>query len=371
MANIFDKITKIDLFKKGTGVLGVDMGSSAIKIVQIKKQAGKVVLENYGALALGPYAALEVGQATSLSKETIVEALRDLIRETGVTSKNSAISIPIKDTMVSLIKMPDVGEKQLESMVPLEARKHIPVPMSEITLNYWAMPKESPAKAPAGTKGKAKANKAGSVDVLVAAIHNNSINKYQEIKNKVGLDAKLFEIEIFSTIRSVVGHDTSPIMVIDIGAGVTKVAMVEYGVLRGSHIINRGSQDITIALSKSMNMDMKKAEEVKRDPSLLDEASRKRFIDVVSLPLSHIFSEANSVLLDYQKKHNKVVSKVILSGGGVLLDGLLPLAKENFKTDVVLGDPFARLEAPEFLRNTLKEAGPEFAVAVGLALEAL
>jgi len=366
MANLLDKITGLGFLKKGESVLGVDIGTSAIKIVQIKNKGGKVVLENYGALALGPYANLEPGQAAGLSKEKIVEALQDLIRESGITSKKAAIAIPLKDTMISLIDMPDVGEKQLKTMIPIEARKHIPVPMSEVTLNFWVMSRPDSLKTKSSDK---KSN--GGVEVLIAAIHNNSINKYQEIKQEAGIEAQLFEIEIFSTIRSLVGSDISTVMVVDIGAGATKTAMIERGVLRGSHTINRGSQDVTVSLSKSFGISMGKAEEIKRDPSVLDEESRSRFAEVVGLPLSHIFFEANSVLLDYQKKHGKAVSKVILSGGGVLMEGLLGFAKENFKVDVVVGDPFARMEAPVFLRDTLKKAGPEFAVAVGLALEAL
>ncbi len=376
MANLLDKITNLSFFKKGGSVLGVDIGTSAIKIVQIKNQGGKVVLENYGSLALGPYANLEPGQAAGLSKEKIIEAIHDLIREASITAKNSGISIPLKDTMISLIEMPDVGEKQLKTMIPIEARKHIPVPMSEVALNFWVMPHEDSLKVPAPTKEKQpKEPKSyetvNNVEVLIAAIHNNSINKYQKIKEGAGFEARLFEIEIFSTIRSLVGSDMSTVMVIDIGAAATKTAMVENGVLRGSHIINRGSQDITIALSKSFGISIGEAEKIKREPTVLDEDSRKRFADIVSLPLSHIFLEANSVLLDYQKKHNKAVSKVILSGGGVLLHGLSELAKENFKVEVITGDPFMRLETPVFLRETLKKTGPEFAVAIGLALEAL
>jgi type IV pilus assembly protein PilM len=375
MANLLGKITSLDFFKKSGSVLGVDIGTSAIKIVQVKKQGGGAVLENYGALALGPYANLEVGQSTSLSSRRIIEALRDLIREIETNVKDAAIAIPLKDTMISSIEMPNVGKKQLESMVPIEARKHIPVPMSEVALNFWVMPQEEsksiPAQASTDKKNKNDNSDKDSVEVLIAAIHNDSINKYQEIEKGAGVKAKLFEIEIFSTIRSLIGNDTGPIMIIDIGAGITKIATVEYGILRGSHIINRGSQDITRALSMAFGLSIEKAEELKRDPSLLDEETKKRFVDIVSLPFGHIFSEANSVLLDYQKKHNKVINKVIFSGGGVLIPGFSDIAKNVFKTEVIVGDPFARLEAPVFLRETLKSAGPEFSVAVGLALEAI
>jgi len=162
------------------------------------------------------------------------------------------------------------------------------------------------------------------------------------------------------------------VMIIDIGAAVTKLIMVEYGVLQSSHLINKGSQDVTIALSKSLGIDIERAEEMKRNPSTLgNEISKEHFSEVVSLPFSHIFAEANSALVDYQNKHNKTVSKVILSGGGSLSEGLIELAKKNFKIEVIMSDPFERLDAPVFLKSTLKSIGPEFAVAIGLALEAL
>ncbi len=373
MASILNKITNLGFLKIEEGVLGIDIGSSAIKIVQIQKQGGRAVLKNYGSLALGPYSELSIGQAVNLSKNKIVEALTDLIRETGVTTKNAAMAIPLKDTMISFIKMPNLARKQLEHMVPIEARRYIPVPISEVTLDFQVIPQKEKVKSAIPSPDKVKQDKVDDkVDVLVAAIHNSSINKHQEIKNLSGLNINLFEIEVFSTIRSTVGHEISPVMIIDIGAAVTKLSMVEYGVLRSSHLINKGSQDVTIALSKSLGIGIEKAEEVKRNPSSLgSEISSNHFSEVVSLPFSHIFSEAKNILLDYQNKNSNTVSKVILSGGGVLSDGLMELAKENFKIDVVMSDPFARLDTPVFLKSTLKEIGPEFAVAVGLALEAL
>jgi len=381
MTKLLDKIaqiSKIDIFKniskKHNRVLGIDIGTSAIKIVEIKKQAGKAVLENYGAIALGPYGDLEVGRAVNLPKENIIEAMQDLFNETNITAKNAAIAIPMKDAMISLIKVPALSSKDLESMIPIEARRYIPVPMSEVTLNFQVIPQEDTKKTKYLKNKKSKHSKhenLDTVDVLIATIHNNAIVKYQEIKNIARINADLFEIEIFSTIRSVVGYDMSTIMVIDIGAGTTKLAIVEHGIIRGSHVIRRGSQDITIALSKSLGISISRAEEVKRNPALLDNATRKNFADVASLSVDHIFSQANSVLLDYQRKHNKTVDKVILSGGGAIMEGLLGLAKENFKAEVIMGDPFARLETPAFMESTLKKAGPEFAVSVGLALEIL
>ena len=124
-------------------VLGIDIGSSAIKIVQIRKKNGQAMLETYGELALGPYAGLGIGQAAALPLDKIVQALTDLMKEkeVNITSKKCGISIPFASSLMSVIEMPEVSPKQLAVMVPMEARKYIPVPITEVMLDWSIIPK--------------------------------------------------------------------------------------------------------------------------------------------------------------------------------------------------------------------------------------
>lgn len=361
--------------------LGIDIGSSAIKIVQIKKKNGQAVLETYGELALGPYAGLGVGQAVVLPPEKIAQALVDLMKEkeVNVTTKKSGISIPFASSLMAVIEMPDVSAKQLAVMVPLEARKYIPVPVSEVMLDWSIIPKsevrpEDTSEYTLSEKGtsekKPDATKTiGKVDVLTVAIHNETIARYKEIVLKADLEASFFEIEIFSTMRAVLDDALRPVMILDMGAASTKLYVVERGVIRTSHTINRGSQDITSAISKSLGMTLEHAEVMKRKVGASGED--KNLNDVITLTLDFIFSEVNSALLTFEKKYNKTISKVVLVGGGSALKGLAELAKNNFKTEVVTANPFNKVSSPAFLENILNEAGPEFAVAIGLALRRL
>ncbi|MDO8470999.1 MAG: pilus assembly protein PilM [bacterium] len=362
--------------------LGVDIGSSAIKIVQIKKKNGQAVLETYGELALGPYAGVGVGQAVVLTSDKIAQALIDLMREkeVNITTKKCGISIPFASSLMSVIEMPNVSSRQLAVMVPLEARRYIPVPISEVMLDWSVIPKseveEEDSSEYATTEERLPVDRgAGApailakVDVLIVAIHNETIARYQEIVAKCGLEAGFFEIEIFSTMRAVLDEALQPVMIMDMGAASTKLYVVERGVIRSSHTINRGSQDITMTISKSMGLSLERAEVMKRQVGAA--GKDKNLTDVIILTLDHIFSEVNNALLAFEKKYNKTVSKVILVGGGSALKGLAELAKNNFKTDVVIADPFNKVSAPAFLENILKETGPEFAVAIGLALRKL
>lgn len=365
-----------NFFNKGAGgsVLGIDIGSSAIKIVQLRKKGGKAVLETYGELALGPYAKAEIGQATNLPTEKIIEALSDLMREkeVNITTNKCGIAIPFSSSLMSLIEMPMLPYKQLASMVPLEARKYIPVPISEVTLDWSIVPREevAPTIPDEASRNIPATPKIERTDVLLVAIHNDTINKYQEIVTKTGLDSSFIEIEIFSTMRSVLEQSNDPVMIFDMGAATTKLYIVERGIVRVSHTINRGSQDITKTISASLNMTVKDAEILKRSVGA-EQGMGPDIRESVTMSVGYIFSEANQVVLTYQKKYNKTIKRAILVGGGSALRGLAPIAQKALNMEVVAGNPFAKTEAPAFLEEVLKNTGPEFAVSVGLALRRL
>lgn len=355
-------------FKKSSSVLGIDIGSSAIKIVQIKKKRGRAVLETYGELSLGPYSGVEIGRSTNLPVEKIVEALKDILREAKTTTLAAGVSLPLSSSLVSFITVPVVPDKQIQDVITLEARKYIPVPMSEVLLDYSPVPKEEMYST---DDEQQKQIEKKTQDFLIVAIHNEYINNYQSISNGSGIQPSFFELELFSSIRSVIEQGVQAVMIIDMGAGITKLYIVERGILRASHIINRGGQDITMAISKSLSINIDEAESLKRQFGLNGGPEYKELTEVITVNLDYIFYEANATMLSYQKKYQKNISKVVLTGGGVLLKGLTDLAKISFQTETEYANPFSRIETPAFFAEQLTQAGPEFAVAIGCALRRL
>src|SRR3989344_7600587 len=216
MANFLEKVLARDVssfLKSGGGsVLGIDIGSSSIKVVQLRRHRGAAVLETYGELSLGPYAGFEIGRATSLDPAKLAEALTDLIKEANVTTKDCGISIPFASSLISLIKMPALDPGQLKKMIPIEARKYIPVPITEVALDWFILPEEGSRFL--GTPEEAAAAEAegkySKVDVLLVAIHNETLNKFNSVVKQAGLEARFFEIEMFSTITSTITQNTSP-----------------------------------------------------------------------------------------------------------------------------------------------------------------
>lgn len=354
-------------FKGESSVLGIDVGSSAIKVIQLKKKRGRAVLETYGELALGPYANIEVGRAVGLPQNQLIMAMKDLLRESKTTTKACGASLPMSASLITFLSIPPVPEKQISDVVSIEARKYIPVPLSEVLLDYSVIPKEEGYV----TEDESTQTEKKGHDVLVVAIHNEYISGYQATMTGSGLEPSFYEIEVFSSIRAVVEQGINTAMIIDMGARATKLYIVERGVLRSSHIINKGSQDITLALSKALSISVSQAETMKRTYGLKGGPEYKELTEIITVNLDYIFYEANTTLLNYQKKFNKNINKVILTGGGVLLKGFTDLAKISFQMDVVYANPFGKLETPAFLAEEFAKAGPEFAVAIGVALRKL
>ena len=132
------------------------------------------------------------------------------------------------------------------------------------------------------------------------------------------------------------------------------------------------SQEITLMLSRALGVSVSKAESLKREIGLLgkDEAGKK-ISSVIESSIGYIFSESNRVLANYQKKYNRTISRVVLTGGGALLKGLPEYVSQWLSAETVFGDSFSKIETPAFLAPVLRDAGPEFSVAIGLALKKL
>lgn len=358
----------------GSGsVIGVDIGASAIKVVQIKKDGAKAVLETYGSISTGPYAGGEVGQVLAIPEEGLVKAIEDLFKEANITTRNSAVSIPAAASLVFLVELPGVvAEKDISAIIYNEARRYIPVPITEVAIDWWLVPKR-PLDDVNDDSGKPTQEdiKNEKTKVLVAAIHNEALDKYKSLVSDAKLETDFFEIEMFSSVRSNIGQDLSTVMVLDVGAAKTKISILDRGVIQDFHIVNRGSHDVTSALVTSLGIPFHDAEEMKKEYGLEGSPKQPKSGDVMRTAVDYIFFEAGNVVLNYEKKYNRSISKVILSGGGVLLKGILPVAQKKFGAEVLMGNPFERIEAPAFLENILAESGPEFAVAAGLALRKL
>jgi len=357
--------------------VGVDIGSSAIKVVEIKVKGGRAILETYGAIALGPYGGLDVGRVTNLPVDKIAEALKEVLKQSGVTSTTPAFSIPVQSSLIFTIELPSsVKESEMPGVVPTEARKYIPVPITEVSLDYFMLPqKESSFEemnmVSSVINSGVSQKQSDKKNVLVVATQNDAISKYRAILSQCSLSASFFEIEIFSSIRSNFEHELSPVLLMDFGASRTKLSIVEFGMVRSYHTVERGGADISQSISQSLGIPFSEAEKMKKEFGLFDNPVEKSLADIIKVHTDYIFSETNNALAEYEKRYNRAISKVIFTGGGSLLKGLKEVASNNFRVEIEVGLPFGKVSAPAFLEKVLETMGAEFAVALGLALRKL
>jgi type IV pilus assembly protein PilM len=364
MANIFSNIIN-SLTGSGSnshpnGVVGIEFSAGSIKVIQLKDKNGVPTLETYGELALGPYEKKPIGSAVKSDPEMLGEALTDILDEAGVTTKKAGVAIPISASLVNIIDLPPVSDpEKMAEIIPIEARKYIPVQPSEVLMDWDILPNRN--------SGNAEPQQA-----LVVAIHKEAINRYRKALAMTDLDIGFFEIEIFSSIRSILDRGIEPVLLVDLGISSSKIYIVEHGVVRGSHTINQGGQDITRALVSRLGISFDEAEKIKRAKGLVGDGEDADAVrESARTILNYIFSKTNDIVVDYQKNNASVIDEVVLTGGGSILVGIDTIAEKMLKIKTRRADPFSKLETPHFLDKTLKQIGPEFAVSIGVALRRL
>lgn len=342
-------------------VIGLDIGTASIKVVQLRLEKEKIFLETYGEIALGPYAGLSVGQVVKVGDEKIIEAIGDLFKEAKITTKNAVLSISPLSTYVSLIKVPNVSDKDLVTMLPLEARKYVPIPISEIQLDWWHIPNIDIR----GEKDERM------IYVVLAAVNNETLSEYSRYATKLALVNPVFEIESFSLVRSLIHNDMKMTICVDLGAQITTVSLINSGIVVDVHVVARGSQDSTIQLSRALAISIDVAEETKRTFGYLGDVSNPYVKEVMELSSYPLFGDVARLTLMYERKYNQNIEGVILTGGGARIPGVVDMFKKSVTVPVRVASPFDQIQVPVFLKEMIERIGPTYSVAIGLALKKL
>ncbi|MFZ2253258.1 MAG: type IV pilus assembly protein PilM [Minisyncoccia bacterium] len=337
------------------GVLGIDIGSSAIKIVKLKEVRGVPTLETYGELQLGPYEGVDVGRTTHLTEQKTIEALVDILREAGATGKSATFAISYNSSFTTTIDVPTLDIEKIASIIPVEARKYIPISLTKIALN-WTM---------LGADESEKTTK-----VALTATYNDAVTRYNTIMQGSGLYSLGSEVEIASSVRASVDPKDDRVAVLDFGASSTRLYIVEKGVVTKTHSVLMSGFEITKALENALGIEFKDAEELKRTVGLLGSANDPRVQKTIAQEIERGLREIHTVMVRYEEVDGIKIQKVILNGSGGLLKGLSAYVGDMFSRPVLMAEPFSKIAYPVFLEDVLKESGPTFGVAIGVALHA-
>ena len=355
-------------FLKPKSYLGIDIGTSSIKVVELSRMRDTYKLENYGAVTFfseNEFLPMEVYEQNALKipDEQVAELLKKVIIATGITAKKAAISLPVFSAFSTIIELPPMPEDELEKAIQFEARQYVPIPVSEVSLASVVIGEERPKQnQPAAAQGKKR------LEILLVAVPNEIKNKYQHIAQLAGLELIAIEMETFPLARALLKGTRDTVAIVDIGARSTDICIVDNGVARISHNFDSAGIDVTKAYGSLWRVDLAEAEKNKKAVGLDLTPGQLAVAGEVLMVVDGIVSETSRIINSYFNKTGRNVSGVALSGGSAQMSGLLERFKEGLGLDVVIGNPFEGLIYPRELKETLAKFGPSYAVAVGLAM---
>jgi type IV pilus assembly protein PilM len=338
-------------------VVGIDIGSSSIKVVELQNRNDVLTLTTYGELELGPYhEESPVGQAVVLPANIERQALVDILRESAVHAKQAVFAMPLTSSFVTIMSMQASPTEDISSRVRVEARKYIPIPIAEVTLDW----------AEVDTNGGAEAT---TRDVLLAAIQNDALARFKGLMDTTELPNTPIEIECFSVIRGLYEEEESNSAIIDVGATSTKLYIIRNGLLQRMYRVRAGGAIFTEKLATELGCTFEEAELRKRSITSTDEDfSQIQKLHQVSY--DRVIKEFKQVIEEYERKIGVEVSTIYFVGGGSLFPGFNNFVSTTLSRNVTVALPFNRVAYPAFMEDTMNDIGSTFAVALGAALRA-
>jgi len=342
--------------------LGIDIGTKVIRVVEVSKKKGKVTLENYGEVNLD-VACKDFFRSFDKKNlnpavNNISVAIAAIIHETGIKPQKVVFSLPDFATFFTTFDLPPMSKKEMTIAIGFEARKYIPLPLSELVLDWQLMNKESP-------KEKNK--------ILVMAVPKVIVEQYKIIAEQSGLELTALEAEAMALKRAVIKPNDPSTCLLDMGFQSTNINIVDEGFMKMSSSFDVAGKDLTYGLSETLNITVGEAEKIKREEGLIDNGEIK--VSHILTPILSIISEkTKTVIKDFETKEGKNVGKVILAGGTSMLPGIKEYFEKILNQEasqnliVEIAEPFKSIIYPAALEKKMKEINANYAIALGEAL---
>lgn len=394
----------MQLFSSVNSYLGVDIGTASVKIVELENYKGQAKLKTYG------YADINTNilrAATEKNNQLIADYIKFIVKKSRMESRRAIAALPTFSVFTSIISLPPMPKKDLASAIKWEAKKFIPLPIEEMILDWKILNKkevnldddngvkkskiadiftsqnstEKPNNPEDSNNSAPDKLKNGNLDevvdrgvtgtksyrILLTAAPKNLVSRYLDIFKRTNLDLVSLETEAFALSRALMGNDLSSVMIVDIGSNNTDICVIEEGVPILNRGIDSGGQVITQAIMNSMNVNVDRAEQFKRDFGLTVTANRS-VPNTIQNALNPIINEIKYVFDLYQRQGDARIEKIVLAGGSSFLPNLPQYLSQLLNLPVIIGDPWDRIIYPLDLKPVLAEIGPRMAASIGLAM---
>lgn len=340
--------------------LGVDIGTTSIKIVEVDQ--GKnlprlinyAILEGQDSLARSNFS-LQTSSLKLFEKDA-VDFLRATIGKMKPKTEDAVASLPIFSAFTTAMTFPAMSDSDLEKILAYQAKQYIPLPISEVVLDWLRVGEYEDEK---GTKQQ---------QIFLISVPQSEIKKYQNIFKQAGLNLRALEIESLSIVRGVIGSDPTPTLILDIGNGSTTISIAENGQLKYTGQSDFAGGTLTQAIANSLNINPLRAEELKREKGI-SETGPDYELSTIMLPfLDAIIGEVRRVEFSYHNQFPNAakIERILLSGGGANLIGIEKYISRELERPAVKASPLTGFEYPSALEPLVNELNPLLSVALGL-----
>ncbi len=341
-------------------VLGIDIGTVSMKLIEVSRKADILTLENYGILETREY--LNRGNASiqtsslKISQREAIPILKKLIEEVKPKTRQVIASIPSFSTFFVTVEMPAIPPAEVGKAIQYQARQYIPIPISEVSIEW--------------TKMSEYQNERGQPmqRYFLTATPNALVKTYTEIFKGAGLRLISLEVETAALVRSLMGNTNPITMIMDIGGQSTEFIVVEQGIIKRVTQSDYAGSTLTQALSHTLDISPKRAEELKRRKGLLGSGGEYELSTSLLSFLDVIIQECERAKREYERVSGKTVEELIIVGGGGNLKGLEKYVKEQMQIRVRVPDALWRFKRDAELEPIVPELNRELATATGLAL---
>lgn len=331
--------------------IGLDIGSSYLKVVQLKDTKGGYELELFDTLQLPPELIVEGSIIDSLR---LVDSLRELLKRSKIKTKDAVISIAgHSSVIIKRVTLPEMSEEELSESIKFEAEQYIPFDIDEVNLDFQILgPKEEP----------------GNMDVILVAVKKEIINEYISVVKEAGfnpiiVDVNSFALENIYEINYEIETEKN-VAIVNIGASTINMNVLKGGISVFTRDSAIGSNLHTEALQREFNLTYEVAERLKQGETV-ENISQEDAFSIMEGASEEIIGEVSRSLEYFPED----INEAILSGGCTFVRDFPKLLAEKIGIEVKVIEPFKNIKIPKRFDVTyLEEMGPIAAVAAGLAL---
>jgi len=339
--------------------LGLDIGSSSVKLVHLKEGRRGYTLLAWGEAPLPPEAVVD---NQLMNSSAIVEAIRQLLAQQKVKSREVAIGVRGHSVIIKRISMPVMSQEDLDESIQWEAEQYIPFDVKDVHIDTQILTPQGDA--------------AGQMDVLLVAAKKDMINDFTAVCAEAGLTATVVDVDAFAVQNAFEANypqvPGQPVVLINVGAAVTNINIVNNGMATFTRDITVGGNAFTEEIQKQLNISAEEAEALKVGGHGETDAVVPQEVERVIQGVADQMGGEIQRSLDFHAATAPDIhpTRVYLSGGTARIPALFKVIEQRAGVPVEILNPFKNIEVDnrKFDPAVIMNAAPAAAVAVGLAL---